>query len=162
MPCALSEKPVFAGVAAPKRAPSALTVRFMKLRNFFSISVMMEKSPLGRCSRTQVTFICGGRRVRVRLGLGAREWSCCTSAVRRSHLAALAEAAQQQSRVGGHDAVLHVFARVLQSCSAHTGRRSRVHHLTSSHLKTKLRLLLVGYFLLYSKAATNNDFFLVG
>lgn len=34
-----------------------LTVRFMKLRNFFSISVMMEKSPLGRFSLTVVTFI---------------------------------------------------------------------------------------------------------
>lgn len=34
-----------------------LTVRFMKLKNFFSISVMMEKSPLGRCSLTVVTFI---------------------------------------------------------------------------------------------------------
>lgn len=32
-------------------------VRFMKLKNFFSISVMMEKSPLGRCSLTVVTFI---------------------------------------------------------------------------------------------------------
>lgn len=40
--------------------------------------------------------------------------------LRLSHLAALAEAAQQQSRVGGHDAVLHVFAGVLQRCSAHT------------------------------------------
>lgn len=38
--------------------PRILTVRFMKLRNFFSISVMMEKSPLGRCSRTVVTLIC--------------------------------------------------------------------------------------------------------
>lgn len=34
-----------------------LTVRFMKLKNFFSISVIMEKSPLGRCSLTVVTFI---------------------------------------------------------------------------------------------------------
>lgn len=33
-----------------------LTVRFMKLRNFFSISVMMEKSPFGRFSLTVVTF----------------------------------------------------------------------------------------------------------
>ena len=33
-----------------------LTVRFMKLRNFFSISVMMEKSPFGRLSLTVVTF----------------------------------------------------------------------------------------------------------
>jgi len=35
----------------------ALTVRFMKLRNFFSISAMIEKSPLGRFSRTVFTFI---------------------------------------------------------------------------------------------------------
>lgn len=34
-----------------------LTVRFMKFKNFFSISVMMEKSPLGRCSLTVVTLI---------------------------------------------------------------------------------------------------------
>ena len=38
---------------------SGLTVRFMKLRNFFSISVMMEKSPFGRFSLTVVTFIWG-------------------------------------------------------------------------------------------------------
>lgn len=37
-------------------AAEKLTVRFMKLRNFFSISVMMEKSPLGRFSLTVVTF----------------------------------------------------------------------------------------------------------
>lgn len=34
-----------------------LTVRFMKFKNFFSISVMMEKSPLGRCCLTVVTLI---------------------------------------------------------------------------------------------------------
>ena len=38
-----------------------LTVRFMKLRNFLSISVKMEKSPLGRFSLTVVTFIWRGR-----------------------------------------------------------------------------------------------------
>lgn len=38
-----------------------LTVRFMKLRNFFSISVIIEKSPSGRYSRTVVTLICGNR-----------------------------------------------------------------------------------------------------
>lgn len=54
------------------QARSILTVRFMKLRNFFSISVMMEKSPLGRCSRTQVTFICRRPRVAVSGGLESR------------------------------------------------------------------------------------------
>ena len=39
-----------------------LTVRFMKLRNFLSISVKMEKSPLGRFSLTVVTFIWRERR----------------------------------------------------------------------------------------------------
>jgi hypothetical protein len=38
-----------------------LTVRFMKLRNFLSISVKMEKSPLGRFSLTVVTFIWRGK-----------------------------------------------------------------------------------------------------
>lgn len=55
-------------------ASSILTVRFMKLRNFFSISVMMEKSPLGRCSRTQVTFTCGGWTVSVRVAGAGGEW----------------------------------------------------------------------------------------
>jgi len=34
-----------------------LTVRFMKFKNFFSISVMTEKSPFGKFSLTVVTFI---------------------------------------------------------------------------------------------------------
>lgn len=38
-----------------------LTVRFMKLRNFLSISVIIEKSPSGRYSRTVVTLIWGNR-----------------------------------------------------------------------------------------------------
>lgn len=50
--------------------PSALitlTVRFMKFRNFFSISVMMEKSPWGRCLLTVVTLIWGDRKARERV-----------------------------------------------------------------------------------------------
>lgn len=34
-----------------------LTVRFIKLRNFLSISVIIEKSPSGKYSLTVVTFI---------------------------------------------------------------------------------------------------------
>lgn len=43
--------------AAAAAAAITLTVRFMKFRNFFSISVMMEKSPSGRCLLTVVTLI---------------------------------------------------------------------------------------------------------
>lgn len=47
-----------------------------------------------------------------------------------SHLAALAQAAQQQGGVGGSDAVLHVFACMLQSCNTthtHTGQQISSH-----------------------------------
>lgn len=43
---------------------SRLTVRFIKFRNFFSISVMMEKSPFGRFSLTVVTFSWGQREIK--------------------------------------------------------------------------------------------------
>lgn len=45
--------------------------------------------------------------------------------IRYSHLTALAEAAQQQSRVGGNNAVLHMFTRMLQSYSTHKGEQIR-------------------------------------
>lgn len=41
-----------------------LTVRFIKFRNFFSISVIMEKSPFGRFSLTVVTFSWGQREIK--------------------------------------------------------------------------------------------------
>ena len=110
-----------------------LTVRFMKLKNFFSISVMMEKSPLGRCSLTVVTFIWGGQKTWVSNNMNNCEWEkespiilCYLCAcVWYSHLAALAEAAQQQSSVGGNNAVLHMLACMLQSYSKHKGERKR-------------------------------------
>lgn len=52
-----SFKPDFTPQRSRHPALITLTVRFMKFRNFFSISVMMEKSPLGRCLLTVVTLI---------------------------------------------------------------------------------------------------------
>lgn len=42
-----------------------------------------------------------------------------------SHLAALAEAAQQQSSVGGNNTILHMLACMLQSYSKHKGERKK-------------------------------------
>lgn len=39
-------------------------MRFIKFRNFFSISVIMEKSPFGRFSLTVVTFSWGQREIK--------------------------------------------------------------------------------------------------
>ena len=50
-----------------------LTVRFMKLRNFLSISVIIEKSPSGRYSRTVVTLIWGNRSKKHRSGSRKQE-----------------------------------------------------------------------------------------
>lgn len=95
------------------RAFITLTVRFMKFKNFFSISVMMEKSPLGRCCLTVVTLIWEEQEnaCECQHKHPFDPFVCACS----SHLTALAQAAQQQGGVGSSDAVLHVFACMLQS-----------------------------------------------
>lgn len=96
--------------------PFILTVRFMKLKNFFSISVMMEKSPFGRCSLTVVTFTWGAAESRMNTKMRTHIKKICNVMILSSpHLAALAEAAQQQSSVGGNDAVFHMLPCMLQS-----------------------------------------------
>lgn len=63
-----------------------LTVRFMKLRNFLSISVIIEKSPSGRYSRTVVTLIWGKRPEKHGSGSREQESAPCTGLLALAHV----------------------------------------------------------------------------
>lgn len=64
------------------------------------------------------------------MGMHLQSYCACVCE-RYSHLAALAETSQQQSGVGGNNAVLHMLACMLQSYSKHRGEREKIYYYGS-------------------------------